>query len=54
MGYWKDTEWKVLVYIFTPHNNDYIAIWIYCSTALHVTVSTSNQANIKLGNKYEA
>ena len=37
-----------------PHNNDYIAVRIYCSMALLVTVSISNQASIKISNKYEA
>ena len=37
-----------------PHNNDYIAVRIYCSMALHVTVSILNQASIKISNKYEA
>ena len=54
---WREVYMKSFYYTLLPlysHQNDYIAIQIYCSTALHVTVSVSNQANIKISNKYEA
>ena len=62
MGYYKDTERKVYIVHFYPYihitmttlSYMYTNLLLYGSTELHVTVSVSNQANIKLSNKYEA